>query len=219
MESGPSKIAEALVYWLLPPTCREEVLGDMRERNHNSAQFLVEATSTVPSVVYSRIIRTSDAGVTLFMAVSMYAAFAVSAWWLDSGLLFHENDFARIAIPPAIFLTAIILSDAYSDPEKRWPLKPLFAPTLGFALSSAVDLSSQWAPPASVLAWGGAVNLLLASSLRLTFLPVTDRRQTPKIPALWQKLELSIPSFSLKSALLSCTVLLAIILYLLMGHR
>lgn len=57
MESNPSKIAEALVYWLLPPACREEVLGDMRERNQSSVQYLVEATCTVPSVIYSRIRR------------------------------------------------------------------------------------------------------------------------------------------------------------------
>jgi hypothetical protein len=60
MESGPSQIVEALVYWLLPPTCREEVLGDMRERHQNSIQFLVEAISTVPHVIYGRIRRTTD---------------------------------------------------------------------------------------------------------------------------------------------------------------
>jgi len=61
MESGPSKIVEALVHWLLPPACREEVLGEMRERNGSSAQYLIEATCTVPSVIYSRIRRTTDA--------------------------------------------------------------------------------------------------------------------------------------------------------------
>jgi len=219
MESGPSKIAEAVVYWLLPPACREEVLGDMRERNQNSAQYLVEATSTVPSVVYSRIRRTTDAVVTFIAAVSMYAAFVMSAWWLDPELLFRGNGFARLAIPPAIFLAVIMLSDAYSDPKKRWPLKPLFGPTLGFALTSALELSRQWAPLASVLAWGGAVSVLLASTLRLTFLPVTERPQTAKIPAFWQKLELSPSSFNLNSALLPCAVLLAIVLYLLISRR
>ena len=132
MESGPSKIAEALVYWLLPPACREEVLGDMRERNQNSAQYLVEASYTVPSVIYSRIRRTADAVVTLMAAVAVYMAFVMAARWIDPELLFREYGFTRIAIPPAIFLVAILLADAYSDPKKRWPLKPLFGPTLGW---------------------------------------------------------------------------------------
>jgi hypothetical protein len=218
MESGPSKVAEALVYWLLPPACREEVLGDMRERNQTSAQYLVEATCTVPSAIYSRIRRTTDAVLTLMVALSMYTAFVMSARWLDPELLFREYGFARVAIPTAIFLVAIILADAYSDPKKRWPLKPLFGPTLGLALNYAVELHHRWALPASVLAWGGAVSVLLVSTLRLRFPPVTERPQVAKIPTFWQKLELSPPSLSPKNALLPCAVLLAIILYLLVGR-
>jgi hypothetical protein len=217
MESGPSKIVEAPVYWLLPPACREEVLGDMRERNHSWAQYLLEATCTVPSVVYSRIRRTTDAVLTLMVAVSMYTAFVMSAWWLDPELLFRAYGFAHVAIPPSIFLVAIILADAYSDPKKRWPLKPLVGPALGLALTYAVELNHRWALPASVLAWGGALSVLLVSTLRLTFPTVTERPQAAKIPAFWQKLELSSPSFSLRSALLPCAIL-AIILYLLISR-
>jgi hypothetical protein len=218
MESGPSRIAEALVYWLLPPACREEVLGDMRERNQSSAQYLVEATCTVPSVIYSRIRRTTDAVLTLMAAVSMYTAFAMSAWWLDPGLLFREYGLARVAIPPAIILVAIVLADAYSDPKKRSPLKPLFGPILGLALTCAAELNLQWALPASVLAWGGALSVLLVSTLRLIFPPVTERPQAAKIPASWQKLELLPSSFIHKGALLPCAALLAIILYLLISR-
>jgi hypothetical protein len=218
MESSPSKIAEALVCWLLPPACREEVLGDMRERNQNSAQYLVEATWTVPSVIYSRICRTTDAVLTLMLAISMYTAFVMSAWWLDRELLFREYGYARVAIPPAIFLVPILLADAYSDPQKRWPLKPLFGPILGLAFAYAVELNHRWALPSSVLAWGGAVSVVLVSTLRLTFPTVTERLQADKIPAFWQKLELVPPSFSVKSALLPCALLLAIILYLLISR-
>jgi hypothetical protein len=218
MESGPSKIAEGLVYALLPPACREEILGDMRERNRSSAQYLLEAASTVPSVIYSRIRRTTDAVVTLMLALSMYTALVLSARWRSPELLASASGYARLAIPPAIFLVAIILADAYSDPKKRWPLKPLLGPTLGLALAYAVELNSRWALPASVLAWGGAMSVLLVSTLRLLFPPVTERPQAAKIPAFWQKLELSPLSFSLKNALLPCAVLLAIILYLLINR-
>jgi hypothetical protein len=218
MESGPSKIAEAVVYWLLPPACREEVLGDMRERNVSSAQYFVEAICIVPCVIYSRIRRTADAVLSLMVAASTYTAFMMSAWWLDRELLFREYGYARVAIPPAIFLVAIILADAYSDPKKRWPLKPLFGPTLGLALTYAVELNHRWALPASVLACGAALSVLLVSTLRLLFPPVTERPQTAKIPAFWQKLELAPPSFSLRGALLPCAALLAIILYLVISR-
>jgi hypothetical protein len=218
MESGPSKIVEAPVYWLLPPACREEVLGDMRERNQDSVQYLIEAACTVPSVIYSRIRRTTDAVLTLMVAVSMYTAFATFAWWLDPELLFRECGFARVAIPPAIFLVAIILADAYNDPKKRRQFKPLFGPTLGLGVTYAVEFNQRWALPASVLAWGGALSVLLVSTLRLAFPPVTERPQAANIPAFWQKLEVATTSFSPKSALLPCAVLLAIILYALISR-
>jgi hypothetical protein len=218
MESGPPKIAEVLVYWLLPPACREEVIGDMRERNQSASQYLVEATHTIPSVIYSRIRRTTDAVVTLMAAVSMYTAFVASARWLAPQLLLSEYGFARLTIPPAISLVAIILADAYSNPKKRSLFKPLLGPVLGLALSYAVELNHSLSIPATVLAWGGALSLLLVLTLRLIFPPVGERPQAINMPAFWQKLELQPPSFSLGSALLPCAILLAIILCLLVLH-
>lgn len=216
MESGPSKIAESLVYWLVPPACREEILGDMRERNRSTAQYLGEAMSTVPSVIYSRIRRTTDAVVTLMLAASMYTAFVMSARWLAPELLLREYGYASLAIPPAIFLVAIIFADAYSDAKKRWPLKPLLGPILGLVLTYSMELNQRWALPAAVLAWGGGLSVLLVSTLRLIFPPVSERPQAAKIPAFWQKLELSAPSFKWKSALLPCAILL--IVYLLISR-
>jgi hypothetical protein len=215
MESGPSQIAEAVVGWPIPPACREEVLGDMRERRQSPGQYLLEAVHIIPFVIYSRIRRATDAVVALTEAVSMYTAFVMAAWWLDHALLFNQQGFTRLAIPTAIFLAAIILADAYSNPKKRWPLKPLFGPILGFALAYLVQLG-PWALPAPVLAWGGGISVLLVSTLRLTFPPVTDRPQAAaNAPAYWQKLELLPLSSGLKSALLPCAILLAVILYLL----
>lgn len=214
MESGPSRIVEDLVYWLLPPACREEILGDMRERNRSTAQYLAEATCTVPAVICSRIRRTTDAVLTLMLAVAMYTAFVMSARWHAPELLVREYGYAGLAIPPLIILVAIVLADAYSDPKKRWPLKPLLGPILGLAITYAVELGHRWALPVSVLAWGSGLSVLLVSTLRLIFPPVTERPEAARIPAFWQKLELSAPSFELKSALLPCAVLLAVILYI-----
>jgi hypothetical protein len=217
MESGPSKIAEDLVYWLIPPACREEILGDMRERNRSTSQYFVEATTTVPAVICSRIRRTTDAVLSLMLAASIYTAFVMSARWRAPELLLNEFGYARLAIPPVAFLVAMVLADAYSDPKKRWPLKPLLGPIIGLLLAYAVELNSRWALPEPVLAWGGALSVLLVSALRLIFPPVTERPQAAKIPAYWQKLELS-PQLGLKSLLLPCVVLLAIVLCLLLSR-
>jgi hypothetical protein len=221
MESGPSKISEVIAGWLIPPACREEVLGDMRERHQGSAPYLLEAAYLIPCVIYSRICRTTDAVVALTEAVSMYTAFAMAAWWLDRAALMDQRGFVRLAIPPAIFLAATILADAYSNPKRRWQLKrlllkPLFGPMLGFALSYAVQsMLGQWAIPASVLAWGSGISLLLISTLRLAFPPIADQPQAANAPAFWQKLEFAPLPFWLKGAVFPAAIMLAVILYLL----
>lgn len=215
MESEPRKIIEAFVYWVVPPACREEVLGDMRERNQNAAQYLIEAACTVPFVIYSRIRRTTDALVALMEALSTYTTFVVVAWWLDHALLLNDDGFARLAVPPVILLITIMLADAYSHPAKRWLFKPLFGPILGIAFTCAVELNHRWALPTPVLTWGSAMSMLFLSALRLTFPPVTERPQAAKIPAFWQKLELAPPSLRLRGALLPCALVLLVIVYLL----
>ena len=216
MESGPSKISEAVTWWLVPPACREEILGDMRERYQGPARYFLEAAHVIPCVIHSRICRTTDAVVALMEAASMYTAFLMATWWLDRAMLLNARTFAHLAIPPAIFLAATILADAYSDPQKRRPLKPLFGPAIGFALAYIVQSTqNRWALPPSVFAWGSALSFLLVSTLRLTFPPITERPQAANAPAFWQKLELAPPSLGLKIALLPCGVLLAVILYLL----
>jgi hypothetical protein len=142
----------------------------------------------------------------------------MTSWWLNQELLFREYGFLRLAVPPVIILAGIIIADAYVDAKKGWPRKALFGPILGFALVSALELNHRWALPVPVLAWGGAFSLLIVSTLRLTFPPVSERPQIVKIPTFWQKLELLPPSFSLRTALLPCVVLLAIILYLLISR-
>jgi hypothetical protein len=222
MESGPSKISETIVGWLIPPACREEVLGDMRERHQRSAPYLLDAAAhVIPFVIYSRICRTTDAVVALTEAVSMYTSFAMAAWWLDPAALIDERGFVRLAIPPAIFLAATILADAYSDPKrrrqlKRLLLKPLWGPMLGFALAYAVQsMLGQWALPASVLAWGSGMSLLLVSTLRLAFPPIADRPQAANAPSFWQKLEFAPLPLWLKGAMFPTAIVLAVILYLL----
>lgn len=216
MESGPSKVAETIAGYLLPPACREEILGDMRERYRSRFGYFLEALDVIPCVIYSRICRTIDAVVALMEAASMYTAFVIAARCVDVTLLSAKGGFARLAIPPIVVLAVMSIADAYSDPKRRWPLKALLAPTLGFAIAYIEQsMYRQWALPISVLAWGSGAGLLFVSTLRLTFPPIADRPQAANVPAFWQKLELAPLSLNPRSALLPCGILLAVILYLL----
>ena len=216
MDSGPNKIVEAMTGRLIPPACREEVFGDMRQRHRSLSRYLLECAHTIPCVIYSRICRTTDPLVAVAEGFSMLTAFVVAAGWLDPAAVVEQGGLLRLAIPPLIFLAAVILADAYADPKKNWPLRPLFGPLLGFTLAYIVQsVLDNWALRASVFAWGCATSAVLLSTLRLTFPPFPDRPQAANAPAFWQKLELSPSSLSLKSVLLPGAILLLVLLYLL----
>ena len=51
---------EKIVGIFIPPACREEVLGDLREKNDGAQLFLYDALRTIPFVIVSRIRRTTD---------------------------------------------------------------------------------------------------------------------------------------------------------------
>ncbi len=216
MESGPSKVAETIAGYLLPPTCREEILGDMRERYRSGLGYFVEALQVIPFVIYSRICRNTDPVVALMEVASMYTALVVAANCVDPTLITARTGLARLAIPPVVVLAVMGVADAYSDPSRRWPLRPLFASALGLAFASIEQSMYPGSSlPAPVFAWGGGTGLLLVSTLRLMFPPIPDRPQAASIPAFWRKLELAPFPVSLKSALVPCAVVLAVILYLL----
>ncbi|MBC8164581.1 MAG: hypothetical protein H7Y20_01775 [Bryobacteraceae bacterium] len=170
----------------------------------------------VPSVIYSRICRTADAVVILMMLLAMFTAFVFAAWCFAHTLIFHDAGFIRLAIPPAICATVIVFSDAYNDPQRRWPLKPLLGPIAGLAVAGIMQpMAGEWALPINVWAWGSGTSLLLLSTLRMVFPPLAHRPQAANAPAFWQKLDVSGTSPSLKSVVAPCGFLLLIVLYLL----
>src|SRR5215468_5891670 len=54
METRPPKLIEAIVAKLLPPACRENVLGDLHERYTSTAHYILDALRAVPFVVTSQ---------------------------------------------------------------------------------------------------------------------------------------------------------------------
>ena len=109
VEPRPSQVTEALVGIVIPPACREHVLGDLHERFENPRQYLVDAASTVPLVIVSRIRRTSDPVVLLMEGFTLYVSFLCAALWMHRSLLYQDWGLLRIGIPPT---TALLYVDA-----------------------------------------------------------------------------------------------------------
>src|SRR5271165_6256617 len=103
---------KGLVGLLLPPACREEVLGDLHERNATSTEFCIDAMRTVPHVIASRIRRIADPQLLLLHAIALYLCYYAAAWFEARALLRETWGLARTAIPALLVLLALLLEDA-----------------------------------------------------------------------------------------------------------
>jgi hypothetical protein len=177
----PPRALEAIVGVLLPPACREVVLGDLHELYESPLQYLATATFAVPCVISSRIRRTADPPVLLLEAFAMYVAFLAAAL-ASQGMAFlsEASGLLRLAIPPAAGLIALMLADAYASPGGRSPLAPLRDATLSVALAMLAQVGLGMAAPTlvlpnAILIGGGAASVLMVATLRMLF-PPSDHR-------------------------------------------
>src|SRR5579863_10336431 len=98
-ERGRLRIVERIFQPLIPPACREEVLGDLRERAGSVGGYVAEALRVAPMVVWSRIRRTADPQVVLLLAMTLYLSYSGGAWYADRNLLANEIGLLRLAPP------------------------------------------------------------------------------------------------------------------------
>jgi hypothetical protein len=192
METGPSKSAEAIVAILVPPACREEVVGDLHERYRSPSQYAFDALITVPLVILSRIRRTADPQVVLIQAFALYLSFLCAAWFKDAALLQAQWGLLRLAIPAGITLLVVMLEDAYASPGRRSPLSLVRGPVLGlaFALASQglfLSGNPDLALPRWILLYGSAMSLLLSCAVRMLFPLATQQLHGATAPADWLK--------------------------------
>ena len=171
---GPPKIAEALVSALLPPACREDVLGDLQERYNSPGRYAVDALRTLPFLFVSRIRRTADPQLLLIQACAVYLAFTASAWVNDRPLLYGEWGLLRLALPALPAILGTVLEDSYAQPGPRLPLRLARGPALGALLAIALETlfrltHSRLALPPLILFYGCPVGVLLCSAIRLSF--------------------------------------------------
>jgi hypothetical protein len=173
----------------IPPACREEVLGDLRERNEGVQLFLYDALRTVPFVILSRVRRTTDSVVLLMEAFCCYVSYLAAAWVLSPALIAKREGLLQLAIPCGIALVMLMLADAYANPRKKSLLRPVLAVSLAFAVVFVVQLARPLLP-GKIMAIGSGMSMLFLLVLRMLFPPLADRPQQAQGPAFWQKQEI-----------------------------
>lgn len=166
--------AEAIAEILIPPACREEVLGDLHERNASAARYLVELLRTLPFVIVSRIRRTSDLRLLALHAIGSYFAFYMAAW--------YEARSWRLLIPVAAALAALVLEDAYAGRAGTawWVRGPLLAMAAACVSEAALwTCGSSLALPGAIVIRGGASSLVWTLLIRAAFQPPSKSRRGP----------------------------------------
>jgi hypothetical protein len=172
MRAGPPKVIESLVALLVPPAAREHVLGDLRERFVNSRSYLSDAISAVPGAIAGRVLRITDWQVLVMEVSALYISFLTAAWVaLGVPYLFEHGDFLRLLLPVVLAVLALTVGDVYDGRARRTPILPA---VLGVASGVAFSQANV-ALPASILFSGGAVGVVLVSTLRMWFPPGGNR--------------------------------------------
>ncbi|HUB84307.1 MAG TPA: hypothetical protein VL971_01335 [Rhizomicrobium sp.] len=162
--------------FFIPPACRENVAGDLHERYSNPHDYIIEALLTVPLVVLSRIRRTTDPGVLLMEALLLYLTLFAAAWEFDRAFLYSELGLLLISIPTAVTLIVLVLEDAYANPKRLSPLKPILQAAFAVAFAFGVQMGltamdRALAIPRLTLVAGLSAGLVLVATVRLLFPP------------------------------------------------
>jgi hypothetical protein len=182
-------VIEKIVGIFIPPACREEVLGDLREKNEGVQLFIYDALRTIPLVIVSRIQRTTDSVVLLMEAFCCYVSFLAVALVAQPAMIATREGLLRLAIPGAIALAVLVLADAYANPRRKSVLRPVLAVALAFAVVFLVHVIRPLLP-GLMLAVGSGMSMMLLLVLRMLFPPLADRPQQIQGPAFWQKQEI-----------------------------
>lgn len=172
MPSGPPKALETFVGFMIPPACREEVLGDLHEQYTGPWQYIALALGVVPFVILSRIRRTTDALVLLTEALLIYGSFLAAVWYTDKSQLSDPWEFVWLAIPTVLNLVALALEHAWNF-ETKWPLMLVRGGAIGISIAFST--------------WGACASLLLVSAVEILSRPAANLPQGAGVPAHWLK--------------------------------
>jgi hypothetical protein len=119
MEARPHPIAERVVSLLLPPACREPIVGDLHERYVSAAQYLVDALRTVPFAVWGQVRRTTSPMLAAAEAVAVYIAFVVASGITSPGRFGSATIPVGAAVAALAALATVVLRDAWAGQTPR----------------------------------------------------------------------------------------------------
>jgi hypothetical protein len=176
----PPELVEDAVGWLLPPACREEVLGDLCEQYATAAQYAVNSLTVAPRVILSQIRRNTDARVFLPTICAICYSFAAgSADFPRNDFPLHSDPLAllRLAIPSVAALLVLLLRNGYADPEerRRRAITLDIAAAMGVAGVTQLALMAAFRSDLMLLRWcpseGTVIGWLFVILLRAIFPP------------------------------------------------
>jgi hypothetical protein len=134
LPAGPPPLLEKIAGALLPPACREEVLGDLRERYTTPLQYLLLAIRVAPFVFASRVRRTTDAQLLLTQTILIYGSFLAGAWYSNRWLLTSRWGLLWPLIPTAANVLDLIFQAVWTGGSK-WPRILVSSIALGIGVS------------------------------------------------------------------------------------
>lgn len=178
MPPHPPKLLEWLASLLIPPACREEVLGDLRERYRNPAHYLVDLISTVPLLILGRMRRNTDAQFFVMQAALIYGSFLTAAWYQDRTLLLDGSGLLRLAIPAGLTFLYLLVRDVFSGGRTLWERTRFFVIEV-FVLGLCGFL--RLASPAVL--YGIFWSLALVSTMRMMFEYGASQSRAAAVPA------------------------------------
>jgi hypothetical protein len=176
---------ESIVGLLIPPVRREEVLGDLRERNSSPQEYLLDAMRTVPHVVASEIQRAVPLPLFCGQAALLYGVFTAGVFFLPGkrGLAFliDEHGPLRILTPAMMALAALVVGDTYST-AKRGRLYQLRLVGLAIGIACVANLllalfAKNWAVPGLVMFAGAVYSFVFLFPVRCHFMGLWKRRR------------------------------------------
>jgi hypothetical protein len=173
METHPPRLIERLVSRLIPASCREHIVGDLRERSQSTPQYLLFAIRTLPIVVVGRMKRTFDPAFLVVELCGLFVAFE-AAWRLsDMPLLGNVSQIVRLVIPALAGLLGLLVRDAYVDREDRNPLRSVIDAGFGAAVALVMELLlagvlPAWSLPAQVILKAALMAVFILSLVRMS---------------------------------------------------
>jgi hypothetical protein len=170
----PPRILEWIIGLLIPPSRREDVLGDLRERYTNIWQYIAEAIRTTPMVIFGAIRRATDPQLFLMEAVLLYISFLSALWYMNRPMLDDPWGLLRPAIPAAIAIAILLLYDAWAPPEKRAPYRIALRVVIALGISCLCQIAAL---PGEVAVFGAGIAALMVSTIRMLFLPGAGLQQ------------------------------------------